>query len=279
MMKSELIHPWEGYIKPFRIYGNVYFVGTRPASSHLIDTGDGLILLDSGYPQTLYLVMDSIRRLGFDPMDIRIILHSHGHYDHLGATRALAELTGAQTVISEADAPLANGSVDLTWAKELGADYYEAFEPDRLLRDGDVVELGSVSIKCLSAPGHTEGTMAFFFDVTENGKALRPGMHGGVGVNSLGRAFLDRYGLSYDCRERFLQGLDRLRREHVDITLGNHVHNNDTEGKGLLLEELRAAGSDENPFVDASFWPRFLDRCERNLRRMLEKEAAEEAAR
>ncbi len=75
--------PWEGYMKPFRIWGPVYFVGTRPASSHLIDTGDGLILLDAGYPHSLNLVFEGIRTLGFDPHDIRIVLLSHGHYDHL----------------------------------------------------------------------------------------------------------------------------------------------------------------------------------------------------
>ena len=63
--------PWKGYIEPFRIFGNLYFVGTVPASSHLIDTGEGLILLDSGYQESLYLVLESIRKLGFDPADIR----------------------------------------------------------------------------------------------------------------------------------------------------------------------------------------------------------------
>ena len=61
---------WNTYMTPFRIFGNLYFVGTKPASAHLIDTGDGLILLDSGYPETLYLVMDGIRELGFSPYDL-----------------------------------------------------------------------------------------------------------------------------------------------------------------------------------------------------------------
>lgn len=80
------------------------FVGTKPASAHLIDTGAGLILLDSGYPETLYLVLDSIRRLGFRLEDLALILHSHGHIDHIGGTRALVELTGAKTAIGAADA-------------------------------------------------------------------------------------------------------------------------------------------------------------------------------
>lgn len=91
-------------MEPFRVFGNLYFVGTEPASAHLIDTGAGLILLDSGYPETLYLVLDSIRRLGFRLEDLALILHSHGHIDHIGGTRALVELTGAKTAIGAADA-------------------------------------------------------------------------------------------------------------------------------------------------------------------------------
>lgn len=79
---------WESRMEPFRVFGNLYFVGTKPASAHLIDTGAGLILLDSGYPETLYLVLDSIRRLGFRLEDLALILHSHGHIDHIGGTRA-----------------------------------------------------------------------------------------------------------------------------------------------------------------------------------------------
>ncbi|WP_231322829.1 MBL fold metallo-hydrolase, partial [Escherichia coli] len=64
---------WEGYVRPGKVFGNIYFVGTRPASSHLIDTGDGLILLDAGFPEAIDGLLENIRSLGFDPMDIRII--------------------------------------------------------------------------------------------------------------------------------------------------------------------------------------------------------------
>lgn len=245
--------PWEGYIKPFKIYGNLYFVGTHPASSHLIDTGEGLILLDSGYPQTLYLVVANIAALGFSVQDIRYIVHSHGHYDHLGGTRALKELTGAKTFLGAADREYANGTLDLTWARELGAQYYESFEPDVLLYDGDTIALGSTVIHCISTPGHTPGTFSFFFEAEENGRKLVCGMHGGVGTNSMEKAFLNRYGLSCQCREDFLCGLEKMRRYSVDITLGNHVWNNRTEEKAELLEK-----GEENPFIDASEWERFL---------------------
>ena len=256
-------HPWEGALPPFRIWGPVYFVGTNPASSHLIDTGDGLILLDAGYPHSLYLVFEGIRNLGFDPHDIRILLLSHGHYDHLGAARAVAEYTGAKTYLGAPDRDYANGKLDLTWAKELGYVYDEAFEPDVLLSDGDHIRLGDIDIECKAAPGHTPGTMAFFFEAA----GMRFGMHGGVGINSMKADFLDRYGLSYDCREAFLSGLERLKTEHVDIQLGNHTHNNDHAAR-----YARLVAGDDRAFVDAAAWPRFLDRCRQSLLDAIEKE-------
>ena len=101
--------PWEGYMKPGKICGNVYFVGTYPASTHLIDTGEGLIIIDPGYPESLYLVIHNIWSLGFDPKDIKYIVLSHGHYDHAGAVKALVELTGAKTFISKVDSVMVNG--------------------------------------------------------------------------------------------------------------------------------------------------------------------------
>ena len=135
--------PWTGRVEPFRIFGNLYFAGTIPASCHLIDTGDGLILIDTGYPQNFYLVIESIWELGFRPADVRYIVHSHGHYDHMGATRSLVELTGARNFIGAADRDFVTWDNPLNWANELGFEFTEAFEPDVLLNDGDVISLGT----------------------------------------------------------------------------------------------------------------------------------------
>ncbi|MBR4426408.1 MAG: MBL fold metallo-hydrolase, partial [Spirochaetales bacterium] len=81
--------PWLYDTEPFNMAENIYYVGNKSVSSHLFDTGDGLLLLDTTYMQTAYLLLESIRKLGFNPNDIRWILHSHGHYDHFGGTRIL----------------------------------------------------------------------------------------------------------------------------------------------------------------------------------------------
>ena len=261
--------PWKDYIKPFRIYGNLYFIGTEPASSHLIATEEGLILIDTGYPQMLYLVIENIRRLGFDPNDVKYIIHSHGHYDHLGGTKAMIELfPGIKTFLGEDDIPYADGTLDLTWAKELGYKYYEAVTPDYAMHDGDIIKLGSTEILCLSTPGHSPGTMSFFFDVTENGRTLRAGMHGGVGIFSMAKKFLDEYGLSYDCREKFFAGLERLKSQHVDIHLGNHAYGSDTIGKA----KRHAENPSINPFIDPEEWGIFLEKRRQLLLELIESE-------
>ena len=101
--KKDVKNPWEGKLDPFKIIGNVYFVGTFQSSVHLIDTGDGLILIDTGYSNALYLVIRSIYMLGFDPKDIKYIIHTHWHWDHTEGTRALVDLSGAKTLIGRND--------------------------------------------------------------------------------------------------------------------------------------------------------------------------------
>ena len=147
--KRRINNPWEGRIEPFRIIANVYYVGTFQASCHIIDTGDGLILIDPGYSNTLYLVIDSIYKLGFKPTDIKYIINTHWHGDHTEATAALAELSGAKTLLGKED--------------EQKAKRY--FTPDILISDGDTLTLGNTIVNFMETPGHTKGTVSFFFNV------------------------------------------------------------------------------------------------------------------
>lgn len=243
--------PWEGRVEPFRIIGNVYFAGTFQASCHLIDTGEGLILVDPGYAETLYLVIRSIYKLGFQPEDIRYILATHWHRDHTEATRQLVDLSGAKTLIGQNDVEKAR----------------RFFEPDILIRDGDTLTLGNTTLSFLETPGHTRGTISFFFRTEENGKTYRVGMFGGAGANTLATGHFDYEG----CREDYRASLERLRGEQVDVFIGNHVWNNDTVTKGKILAE-----TGENRFIDGTLWRRFLDYCEKRLDELIKKEAQAE---
>ncbi|MBQ5746924.1 MAG: MBL fold metallo-hydrolase, partial [Clostridia bacterium] len=227
---------WEGQIEPFKIIGNVYFVGIFQASTHLIDTGDGLILIDPGYRDGLYMVIDNIHRLGFDPKDIKYIVNTHWHGDHTEAVKALVGITGAKTLIGDKDAEKVR----------------RYFEPDILICDGDTLTLGNTTISFIHTPGHTEGTISFFFDTEDNGKTYRVGMFGGAGANTLVKGKFDYEG----CREGYRASVERLKKEKVDVFIGNHVWNNDTENKSRILKE-----TGENTFIDSTLWGKFLDFC------------------
>lgn len=238
--RREILKPWEGKIEPFQIIGNVYFAGTYQASCHIIDTGEGLILIDPGYENTLYLVVASIYKLGFRPEEIKYIINTHWHWDHTEATAALAELSGAKTLLGRDD--------------EENAKRY--FTPDILLKDGDTLTLGNTTISFMETPGHTKGTISLFFDTTEGGRTYRVGMFGGAGSNTLRKGTFEFEG----CREAYYASLERLQKEKVDVFIGNHVWNNDTFTKGKLLME-----TGENQFLDETLWNKFLTHCKKRL--------------
>lgn len=263
-----IMKPWEGYLEPFRVFGNLYFVGTVPASTHVIDTGEGLIMMDCGYQESLYIVMENMHRIGLEPSDLRYLLVTHGHIDHCGAAEALRHLTGCKILIGEPDRLYVNGTLDLTYAAELNLKFIP-FEPDGLLYDNDCITLGNTTVRCMASPGHTPGTMSFFFNVTDGTKTYRAGLHGGMGTNTLSQAFLNKYHLPYDCRADFIRSMHRLQEEDVDIFLGNHAEHNHT-----IEKAGRVRNGDLEAFVDPTEWKPYTAWCIQNLEDMLQKETA-----
>ncbi len=258
-----------GDAEPVRIFGNLYFVGTEPASTHIIDTGEGLIMLDSGYRESLQLVISHMRELGLDVKDLKYIIHTHGHIDHCGATAQLVRMTGAKTYIGKEDRDYVNGKRDLSYATEYEMKL-DTFQADVLISDQDEITLGNTKIKCVATPGHTEGCMSYIFDVTDGKTTYTAGLHGGMGVNTMCRDFLDKYGLSYDCRSKFLAAMDRLAEIKVDIFLGNHMQHNDT-----IEKTIRKKNGDSLAFVKPDEWKAHAEWCKNNLNKMIEKEAEE----
>ena len=242
-------------ITPCRLAGNCYFVGTYKASSHMIDTGDGLILIDVGYTHTADVVIDSLSILGYDVKDVKMILLSHGHGDHSDGVPGIVARSGAQVYGFAQDDR-----------------YLKGFKPDVYLHDGDIIKLGNTEILCLHTPGHTEGTASFFFHVEEDGKTLRVGTYGGAGHKQVMKPFLDKYGLTYLQRGMFYRSIERLRHEHVDVFMGNHSWHNKTREKSEML----AAGCEGNPFIDETLWGKFLDETEANLNKVIADETVSE---
>lgn len=255
-------------IEPFHLFGNIYFVGTTAVSVHLIDTGDGLIMIDTGYPFMRDAIVENMRRIGFDLSQVRIILLSHGHHDHYGNAAYFKERSGARVYISRQDNEIINGHLNLSWTDEAGFERIPPIEADVRLEDGAVVSLGNTQIHCRLAPGHTAGTMCFFFDVQDRGRTLRAAMHGGIGMNSMKRDFLDRYGMGDDLRRRFRADVERLKELPVDIVLGNHPGQNHTVEK---LARLRAG--DAEAFIDPSEWRSLMERCAMQVDQIVAEEA------
>lgn len=143
-------------IEPFRIAGNVYYVGASDITSYLITTPEGHIVLDGGYAETAPMILANIRKLGFDPHDVRIILNSHAHLDHAGGIAELRRATGAKFLASAPDAAqLARGGLD---DPQFGNRFpFPPAPPDQLVRDQQRIILGGTAITAHITPGHTRG--------------------------------------------------------------------------------------------------------------------------
>jgi metallo-beta-lactamase class B len=250
--------PYLHRTKPFRIAGNIYFVGNKVCSSHLVDTGEGLLLIDTPFARQLPLLLQSIWEAGFDPAEIRYIFHTHAHADHVGATPALVSMFGCRTCISDADARSVEEHPELLMAMEDDPGF---FAPDVRLHDGEYVHLGSTCVRAAATPGHTEGTMSYFFDTVEDGKKLTCGLFGGAGFNTLCHEYFADFGVPLYMRNRFMDSLEKVRGEKVDVALGSHPGSNATFEKQLRRE----AGCECNPFIDPGEWQRYIDDLKRRF--------------
>lgn len=165
---------WEGPQDPFQLYGNSYYVGTQGLSSVLITSKAGHILIDGASPKSAVQIAAHIRKLGFKLEDIRYILVSHEHLDHAGGIAELQALSGATVITSPAAQPvLASGKTD-KGDPQFGNDMpdMKPLAPIRTVRDGDSVELGTLSIKAHYTPGHTQGGISWTWKAFENGRAM-----------------------------------------------------------------------------------------------------------
>lgn len=259
--------PWGHYLEPFRIFGNLYYVGDKKVCSHLIDTGDGLILFDTGYQHTAHMQLHAIRALGFDPADIKIIIHSHGHFDHFGAGDAMRHMYGCKIYMSRVDTQMLREKPERALMKDSPCPQANICWPDVELEDGDTVTLGSTTVRCVLAPGHTLGTMAFFFDVTGGEKSLHVGYLGGAGFLTVYKEFCREYDLPMDLPQRMGDTIKKLWPEKVDIVIGNHPGQNSTlEKRAWML-----AHPGENPFIDPEGWHIFLENQEQRRLDFIEK--------
>jgi metallo-beta-lactamase class B len=164
---------WTATYQPFRIAGNLYYVGTYDLACYLITTTEGNILINTGLAASLTQIKNNIETLGFKFSDTKILLTTQAHYDHMGAMAAIKKETGAQLMIDEKDADVivTGGSSDYELGKY--GTSFEPLKPDRLLYNNDTVKLGDMQLVLLHHPGHTKGSCSFLFTVKDDQRSWK----------------------------------------------------------------------------------------------------------
>ena len=230
--------------EPFQIFDNLYFVGIGEVGSYVIETSEGLILIDTlwdidGYTEYL---LGNIREVGLDPMDIEYVLILQGHRDHFGGARALQQVIDAQFGTAEED-------------RRLMVESFGDYAPriDFIIEHGDTLALGDTTIHLEVTPGHTPGTTSLRFPVYDDGTEYQAYFHGGPSV---------RYDDPAIARQ-FIADLERIKRiPNIDVQIGGH-YDSYLPGTGDLFDrqallEAREPG-DPHPWVRPEEFQAFLD--------------------
>ena len=245
-------------VEPFRIAGNLYYVGASDVTSYLITTPAGHIVIDGGFEETAPMILANIRRLGFRVEDIRVLLNSHAHYDHAGGLAVLKRATHARFVASRGDAPLlARGGKD---DPQFGNHFlFPPIVPDRIIEDGQTVNVGDVTLVAHVTPGHTPGCTTWTTEVRGGGKTYSVVFVGSPSVPSEYRLTTNpRYPNAVaDYRRQF----EILRSLHPDIFLASHG------SMFKLVEKMKT-----HDFVDPAGYRTFVDAMQRAFEKHLAAE-------
>jgi metallo-beta-lactamase class B len=252
---------------PLRIIGDIYYVGASDTAAYLIATPEGHILINSGFEATVPLIRDSVQKLGFRFEDIKFLLANHSHIDHTGGHAALQKQTGARIVMSEQDADLLSrgGRGDFMPASDEVLGYAPA-RADRIIRNGESVALGGMTLTARLTPGHTRGCTTWTMIVEDQGKRYNVVFYGGTTILP-GVRLVDnpRYpGIVQDYEQTF-RVLNTL---PCDVFLAPHGSQ-----FGLGEKARRLSGGDKpNPFIDPEGYRQFVSRSEETFRHQLERE-------
>ena len=251
---------WRQPFDPVRIAGNIYYVGTRGLSSFLIVTPAGGIVIDSGEAESVPFIRASIEKLGFHLSNIKILLTGHAHFDHVGGHADLQRLTGAKVMVMDADRQALESGVDRS---ALGASGWKPVPVDRVLKDGDTVMLGGVTLTAHLTPGHTQGCTTWTMETAQDGKKYQVAFVCSVTVND-GVHLVDNARVPA-IAEHYAQAFRVLHGIKTDVFVAQH-------GSVFALEDkARRAGADPgvNPFVDREGYQRFVERAEQTYLQQL----------
>lgn len=252
-----------------RVVGNVYYVGSDELATYLIATPEGHVLINSGFEETVPLIRASVESLGFQMTDVKFLLASHAHADHVAGHARLQQLTGAKVLVMRGDhSVIAEGGqgqylyADSRWAP---------CKVDRVLDDGDEVKLGGTTLVARSTPGHTRGCTTWTWQVTDGDKKHNVVVVGSPNVNP-GYQLVGN--LAYpEIADDFAKTFAVLKALPCDVFLGAHGNY-----YGLRAKHDRLAKSGANPFIDPQGYKAYVAEREQAYRTKLAEQRAEQAS-
>src|SRR5581483_7081335 len=255
---------------PIRIVGNLYYVGDGDLASYLVVTPKGSILINTGFEYSVPEIQSRVRSLGFRVNDIKILLVTHAHSDHAAGQAKMKKLTGAKMVAMKEEVELleSGGKTDYLFGS---SGWFPPVKVDRVLQDGDKIELGGVAITAYLHPGHTKGSTSYAMEIAEGGKTYRV-LIANLGNINEGTALLHNPKYPKVAQD-YARTFEAQKNLPCDIFLTSHA------GQfGLHAKWHPGDGYDPERFVDPAGYFRAVTRSEDRFLRQLEEERAEDKA-
>ena len=247
--KCDACDEWNKPREPFKVFGNTYFVGTDGLSAILIAGDAGLILLDGGLEQSAALIDANIRKLGFKTEDVKLIVNSHGHYDHAGGIAALQRASGARVAASPSGASALQRGENTVDDPQYGfGKTFNGFPPVKnvsVIKDSEVLRVGNISVTANFTPGHTPGSTTWTWRSCEGQRCLDM-----VYADSISAISADGFRFT-DSPERvnaFRRSISRLAELPCDIVISTHPSATNLDAK--IKKRAERKGSEPDPFVD-----------------------------
>lgn len=240
---------WNKPREPFKIFGNTYFVGTDGLSAILIAGDAGLILLDGGLEQSAERIHENIHKLGFKTSDVKLIVNSHGHYDHAGGIAALQRASGATVAASPSGADALQRGENTTDDPQYGFGKADnGFPPVKnvkVIKDNEVLRVGNLAITAIFTPGHTPGSTTWTWRSCEGSRCLDMVYADSISaISAPGFKFTDKP----EVITKFRRGISRLAELPCDIVVSTHPAATGLDAK--IKKRAERKGSDPDPFVD-----------------------------
>jgi len=257
---------WTEAFPPHQIAGNLYYVGSKDLAAYLVVTPQGTILINSNLESSVPQIKASIEKLGFRFSDTKILLISHAHYDHDAGSATIKQLTGAKYMVMDADVPVVEdgGKSDFAYGKDK-SNWYKPAKVDRVLHDGDKVELGGVGLVAHKTAGHTRGCTTWTMKVTGNGRTYDAVIIGSPNVNPgyrlVGKPSYPGIVADYEQTFRTLKSL------HCDLFLGAHGGY-----YGMSSKYVRLKNGDKEAFVDSAGYTSYVAEREEAFRKELARQ-------